>query len=140
MSKSVNEFTPEELAKLPKWASDKARSLARERDTAVECLHEWADTQTEAPISIMEYESTGETRGPTHFMRYVQGRNIRVKWQGIELDIGLRDGGNMHESGIRLQWSEIQRGNAHIALVPDSFQCAYLLHPKHLRQSHAAQS
>jgi hypothetical protein len=126
-------FTPEEITKLPKWAQEKVNSLSRERDVAVRELNEWLDTQTPSPVSVQEVLCIGEQRGPSFKTRYIQATDVKFSWKGVELDVRLRDGGNLHNKCIQIGWSGSQRASGHIAMMPVSFNCVELIAKENMR-------
>ncbi len=127
-------ITPEQLAKLPKWAQDEFNKLERERFCAVRELKEWRDDQTESPVSIHKFVSDGEQQGPGSYTRYVQTRQLEVKWHGVELRISLHDDGPQHDNSIGLSWNgERALGGTQIAFVPTSFQQASLIAKENMR-------
>ena len=126
--------TPDQLSKLPKWAQDQLKTLQRERDTAVEALKEWTDSQTETPISILEMPCLGERPGPSQIVRFIKpGIGTEFKWEGIHLQVTLNSGGRQHENGISLQWSAEARGLEHVAMIPKSFQQVDLIAKGNMR-------
>lgn len=114
--------TPD-VSKLPKWAQDHIKDLQRERDIAVRALNEWTDTQTPSPIFVDELVSTGEERGPSTKRRYIEGRRVSFNWQGVWLDVLLR------ESAIDLQWRtpDDMCGMEDVALIPRSYMQVWLV-------------
>jgi len=42
----MNKPTPEQISKLPRWAQDHIKDLARQRETALEALNSHVDNQT----------------------------------------------------------------------------------------------
>jgi hypothetical protein len=129
----MSTITKEQIEKLPKWAQEHMRDLQRQRDTAVAALRKWTDSQTESPISIMEYECTGETQGPSRYDRYVHAHGLTIKWHGIRLDVRLNDDGPQHECGIGLQWSDVHQRSLQIAMVPKSYQSVDLIAKENMR-------
>ena len=118
---NVNQFTPEELAKLPKWALVKIKMLEAERRTAVDALRRYANEQAESPFRITELECIGEQVGPTFLTRYIQTRKVEIVWKGVELTVYLK------EDGIFLSWvAENQSVRNFVGLVPLAFQQAML--------------
>jgi hypothetical protein len=116
--------TPEQIAKLPKWAQDHINAITRERDISVRSLNEYCDSTTPSPFEISEYVCTGEKHGPSMKRRYIQAHTITVKWRGIELCVGANDYGHSG-NGIRLTWSG-KNGHDDCALIPVSHQTAVI--------------
>src|SRR5262249_53047522 len=100
----MNTPSPEQLAKLPKWAQDHITKLERQREEAIRTLNQALDTQTESSFSVVATPCTGETTGPSFKRAYVQAHSIEVRWRGVELTVDANDYGQ-NGKGIRLQWS-----------------------------------
>jgi hypothetical protein len=130
---SVNAFTPEEATKLPKWAQEKVKSLSRERDIAVRELNEYLDTQTPSPVMVEEHPCIGEARGPSYKTRYIQAKDVKFVWQGVELTVSLRERGPQPDTGIQLSWSDEKRGIAHVCMMPLSFNRVQLITKENMR-------
>lgn len=112
---NVNQFTPEELAKLPKWALQKIKILESERRAAVDALRQYTDEQTESPFRV------GEQIGPTFITRYIQAHKMEIVWKSVELTVITKD------DGIFLSWvAENQSVRNFVGLVPTAFQQATL--------------
>jgi len=126
-------MSAEPVHKLPKWAQTRMEDLQRQRDTAVQALKEWSDTQTPQPISISEFECL-ESGAPTHMTRYIEGRRITVKWKGVELSVTLQESDSAHEDGIGLQWGSTARGMERVAMVPTSFQSVALIAKENMQR------
>lgn len=119
--------TKEQIEKLPKWAQEYIRDVNREREVAVAALNRWVDDQTPAPIYVNELECLGEQRGPSHKVRYVQGNRLRVDFADVALEVVLRD------DVIDMQWSAPNYRTGDICFQPRSFQAAYLVAKKNMR-------
>ena len=115
-----------DITKLPKWAQAHIQTIQRQRDNAVRALNNYCDSQTESPFRVREWEYTGEERGSTTKVRYIQSHTMEVLWKGVELSIILRP----KEDGMDLQWSAPNRIGGLIAFVPTSHQSARLVNPK----------
>jgi hypothetical protein len=115
-----------EITKLPKWAQEHIKGIARQRDAAVRALNEYVDNQTPSPIFVDDYVCTGEGRGSSSKRRYVQGNNLTIEHQGVRLYITLRD------RQIDLQWGN-GVGIGEVALIPSSFQIARLVSKENMR-------
>lgn len=55
--------TPEEIAKLPKWAQDHLRALQRERDESTRISERFTNEQTVQPICVPEHACNRSTEG-----------------------------------------------------------------------------
>lgn len=117
--------TPDQIAKLPKWARDHIDNLVRQRTVAVRSLNDFCDASTPSPFKINESVCTGEERGPSNKTSYVQAHTIVVEWKGVELTVSAHDYGN--GSGIKLSWSTIGHTMREVAFVPESYQSARLV-------------
>ena len=120
-------MTPEQIAKLPKWAQDHIKKIERERDIAVRELNEWCDSQTPSKVRIDELVVTGEERGPSHKVRYVQTERATFTHSGVELDVSVfRDG------EISLQWSA-EDSHGDVAMIPESGNRVRLVSKQNMR-------
>lgn len=126
--------TPEQIAKLPKWAQDEIKSLARQRDAAIRALNEYVDNQTESPFYTEDNECTGEQSGPTNRRRYIQAHKIEVQWRGVYLRVDANDFGQSGH-GIRIQWSggDGRLTGREVAFIPGSYQQARLVAKEDMR-------
>lgn len=108
--------------KLPKKVREYINDIERERTAAINALNEYIDDQTESPFSYSDFLCTGEDEGsPVFKIKYIQTHKMEIKHAGIDLSILLR------EDIIELQWSSLNHGMRHIALIPSSFQSAHLV-------------
>ena len=124
--------TPEQLAKLPRWAQDHIKDITRERDVAVRALNEYCDDQTPSPFYVDEAVCTGEQRGPSIKRRYIQAHTIKVNWAGVELVIDANGYGNRNNE-IGLQWSSTNHIRE-VAMIPQRFQSITLKTQENLRK------
>lgn len=124
--------TPEQLAKLPKWAQEYIADIERQRFVAVRALDKFKDEQTPSPFYCEDHYSTGEKQGPIFRRKYIQTDSIEVEWRGVRLTVDANDYGNSGR-GIRLQWSLLNRGLEEIAFVPTSYQSAKLMAKEDMR-------
>lgn len=117
-----------DVARLPKWAQEHIRNLEREREAAVNALNLVIDDQTPAAMYVEDWACTGESAGPTTKRRYVQGRTLEIRHDGVALSITLRDG------VIDLQWCQVKRGSGgDVCFQPRSYQQAYLIAKENMR-------
>ena len=116
------------IKKLPVWAQDIIKDLDRERKVAIQALNEYCDSQTPAPFYIDEWESTGETKGPTTKTRYIQTRKIEVDHEGVHLSVGISN-----DNDLVLQWSDQNRGMGEVAFIPESYQRARIVSKENMR-------
>ena len=126
--------TPEQLAKLPKWAQDHINNTAGERNAAIRALNNFCEQSKESPFSFQEDPCTGEgTRGPVSKHVFIQAHSIRVRWRGVVLDVDAHDYGNTGV-GIKLKWSsETGGGHGEAALIPYCHQSARLVSKEDMR-------
>ena len=108
--------TPEQIAKLPKWAQERLADVERRTRVAEEKLKEYLDAQTPSEFYVEEYVSTGEG-SDKHAQRYIQTYKMAVETGGVKLTILLRQ----DEKGIELQWNSTSRLMQEVAMVPLSF-------------------
>lgn len=129
----MNTTTPEQIAKLPRWAQEHIKDLERQREVAVRALDEYVDAQTESPFYTLDNECTGERQGPTFRKRYIQAHSIEVEWRGVVLSVDANDYGQVG-GGIRLKW---EAGGKHAskdaAFIPSSYQSARIVSKEDMR-------
>jgi hypothetical protein len=77
--------TPEQLAKLPKWAQEHIHELKRDREVTLRSLHAFQDNQTKSLIWVDEHACTGEEPGTTLYRRYIQQHTITLEVGGVEV-------------------------------------------------------
>ena len=136
--------TPELIAKLPKWAQDRIRTLERERLEALRALNNHVDNQKPSQIYWEEYLSTGEGTGwtggtgPSVKRFYVQTNRVVVECAGVQLQVDCHEATSMHDDGIELKWSDPTGLQNMTAFVPTSFQRATLIaqHNMRVRPAH----
>ena len=121
--------TPEQIAKLPKWAQERIHDLERERNESVKALNQHIDGQTPSPFYTDQAICTGEVPGAAFKRTYYQaGWHMNVVCAGVKLQIVLRD-----DRGIDLQWSAADCPSDEVAFIPASYQKAELVSREHLR-------
>ena len=108
--------TPEQIAKLPKWAQERMADLERRTRVAETALKEFNDAQTPSEFYVEEYVSTGEG-SDKHVQRFIQTYKMAVERDGVKLTVLLRQ----DEKGIELQWNSTSRLMSEVAMVPLSF-------------------
>lgn len=108
--------TPEQMAKLPKWAQERMADLDRRTRVAEVAVKEYFDVQTPSEFYVEEYVSTGEG-SDKYVKRYVQTYKMVVESGGVKLSILLRQ----DEKGIELQWNSTSRLMNEVAMVPMAF-------------------
>jgi hypothetical protein len=126
--------TQQQLAKLPKWAQEHIRVIERERETAVEALNKYIDSQTESPFYTDDVICTGEGIGPSFKRRYFQGYKLTAEHAGVRLRIhlaGEHDG--QREYGIELSWEAMDKGTRIVCMAPTARQQVQLISKENLR-------
>lgn len=118
----------DDISKLPKWAQQTIRELSRERDTAINKLNEYLDSETETEIYVDDLVSTGEQQGPTFKRRYIQGHVITFNHSGVQLDVNI-----FYDGCIDLKWSIPTDRIGDVAFIPQSYQNARLVSKKDMR-------
>ncbi len=124
--------TPEQIAKLPKWAQEYIKDVSREREVSLRTLNAFQDEQTPSPFYVEENLCTGEASGPTTKRRYIQAHSVEVYFRGVHLTVDANEFGNSG-SGIRLQWSSKERGGGDAAFIPTSYQSARIVSKEDMR-------
>lgn len=121
-----------DISRLPKWAQDHIADLKRERDAAIRALNEWKDDQTESPVMIPALVCTGERKGPSQKIRFIQTRWVEFEWEGIHLSVHLREG--EWNKCIDLGWcaSDGSHGDQ-VAMIPSAFQQVQLYSRSNMR-------
>lgn len=122
--------TPEQIAKLPRWAQEHIKYLARERAEALDALNSKLDVQTPSKIYWEEYMNTGEAKaGPSSKRFYAQTNNIIVENCGVRLEVACYDGvsNSMHHPSIELKWEDMFGHGNQIACIPTVFQQVTLI-------------
>lgn len=122
--------TPEQIAKLPKWAQDHIKDVERERFVAVRALNEFCDTQTKSQFYTEESVCSGERQGPSTKRKYIQAIAIIAAWRGVELRVDANDYGQSGP-GIRLSWNATDGGD--VALIPYSHNSMRLVQTEDMR-------
>jgi len=120
--------TPEQIAKLPKWAQEHIDDLDRRRANAERTLTEFKDNQTPSEFFTEEYVCTGPT-GNQFVKRYIQSHKVCVERDGVKLTILLRQ----DEAGLDLQWQSTDRLMNEVALVPTAFNKVKIVSKEKMR-------
>lgn len=123
--------TPEQIAKLPRWAQDHLNNISRERDAAIRSLNEFCDNQSPSPFYIEDHPCTGETSGPSRKRIYIQAHAITVEWAGVILNIDANDYGN-RKNEIEISWSTAE-GTRDVAMVPRCFNAVIIKTKENMR-------
>lgn len=121
--------TPEQIAKLPKWAQEHIANLDRRMVLAERTLNEYKDAQTPSEFFFDDLLCIGGG-SPKHIRKYIQTHKITVVRDGVRVDVLLR----LDEKGIEIGWSDEDRGCREIAMIPTSFQKIKLVQKEHIRQ------
>ena len=109
-------MTPEQYAKLPKWAQGHIEMIERERDAVVRTLQGWEDEQTPSGLWYEDRDGA-KPPGPTSRRRYVQSNSIEGHHEGVWFRLLLRDG-----EGIDIGYGARQYGSGDVILQPRSTQ------------------
>lgn len=116
------------IEKLPKWAQEYIERLQRQRDEAVDELKNYLDDQTPCP-----FYHTDSLLDGAYKIRYLNGvRRLEVEYAGVYLQIALIDDDGRFD-GIQLSWGDGKFTGGEVAFIPESFQMAKLVNPKHMR-------
>lgn len=125
--------TPEQIAKLPRWAQEHVKDLERNLATAQALSKRLADAQTPSPFFVDDWTVTPTVK------RYIQSPADRlcVEHAGVHLEIFLArpdDGQRLY--GIELSYhgiNERSSSGSTIALMPRSISCIQLVNKANLR-------
>ena len=102
--------TPEQIAKLPKWAQEQLKDFDRRAFVAERSLREYRDSLTPSDIFVEEYD--GEQSKMVK--RFIQSHKVTIERNGVHLEIILRQ----EEKGIDITYWTEDRWVKEIALVP----------------------
>lgn len=119
-------MTPQQIARLPKFAREEIETLQRQRDEAVRRLEEMTDNQKESPFYREELDTT-EAPIAFRIVYYQASNRMMVKHEGVLLQIILRD------REIVLQWRRPSDAIGDICFRPTSHQAASLLTKENMR-------
>jgi hypothetical protein len=124
--------TPEQIAKLPKWAQEHIADLDRESISAKAVVVRMNDQQTPSPFFVDAWYSNPPVR------QYVQSPSdhLTIEHAGVHLEIYLapeKDGQRLH--GIELQYTAIEPtiGHATVAVMPRSMNTLQLVTKENMR-------
>jgi hypothetical protein len=96
-----------DLTKLPKWAQEYFADIRRQRDAAVLALNEFRDSETPSNFWVETWVSDGEETSPSTKRHYIQTHRVTVRVDKREVDILLRQDGELEISagfgGLRVQ-------------------------------------
>ena len=120
----MNQPTPEQIARLPKWAQEHIRDLEGHKDIAQRKLREYLETQEQTNCWTDELVCM-KNSGPEWVRRYFKVANIEVAHKGVHLTVsGLRS----EDNDIRLSWRPVGNGgNGSVAFTPWAYQQARLV-------------
>lgn len=106
------------VEKLPAWAQELIRDLAREREAAIRALREFEDAQEETAVSYWQSPCLGEdeTSGPDFLRRYLKTDRIEIDWKGVNLTLRLQEEDVSHREGILIRFSQ-RRLTEDVAIV-----------------------
>lgn len=124
-------MSPEQLAKLPKWAQEEFKTLERERDIAVRELNQWVDNQTPSNIKIHEHVPIGPG-GPKRMTRFIQGYCVEFEHAGVWVEVTLPYW-DAREKYITLKWGKEQIACDEVAFIPYSHQSARIVAKENMR-------
>lgn len=112
---------------LPKWAQELIAQLKNRAAHARHALNKFQDEQTPSPIFIEDYVCTDEKKGPTLKRKYLQSHKIQIKYEGVWLEIILRDG------YIDVHWGDPDGLPNDVAMIPYSYQQIKLVSRDNMR-------
>ena len=122
---SLEKPTPEQIAKLPKWAQEHIENLDRRAVIAERTLKEYYDNQTPSEFFIEDYDSSASKM----VKKYIQTHKIAVERNGVHVEVILR----LDEKGIDISYWSDDRIVREIALVPKGFNSITLIAKEHMR-------
>lgn len=107
-------LTPEQIAKLPKWAQERITQLERQLGSSQAQCERFANEQKESPFYVEEWLSQ-------RIRRYISTPTNRlcVEHAGVKLEIYLpQKGDGQRLYGIELTYSRPDEIHGDIALIP----------------------
>jgi len=117
--KTLNQPTPKQLARLPKWAQEHIADLDRQRRVAIRALERFQDSNEPTPVSYEEFENLDGA--PQFFKRYIDTHCVEFTKNGVTLTVTLLD----DTRGIALSWGpEGGHGLGDMCFTPTSYQQA----------------
>lgn len=119
--------TPEQIAKLPKWAQDHINALSRDGEAFKAAALRFSDDQPKSAIYIPEYNSAGVMK------RYVPSPHDRVciDHANVHLEVFLpqeRDGHRMFGPEITYNGPDIDLCRSTVAVYPRGHTQLQLVH------------
>lgn len=117
----------DKIKKLPKWAIKHIDSLDRQRLVALRRLDEWKDGQTQSGIFVEEYDCTGENKGHTTRVRYIQAHRVCFEAGRVRLDVSIID------DQIEMSWRMDDEWMGDVAMIPVSFNKVVLKSKSRMR-------
>jgi hypothetical protein len=124
----MNTPTPEQIAKLPKWAQEYTHDLERRVETSERVLKDYKDSQTPSEFYYDDYHCVGQG-SPQFIRRFIQTNQMTVTRDGVQLTILLRQ----DDPGIQLSFCSVNRLVSQVAMVPTSFNQIRILSKDKLR-------
>jgi len=114
--------TPEQIAKLPKWARAYISQLEDTADAATRQLEGYLDDQTPSQIWYDDWCRLGSINHTLR--RYVQSFRVEVEHKGVALSVHC-----VGERGLELGWrpSGSRSGIGRLCFTPTSFQQASII-------------
>jgi len=111
---------------LPQWAQLHIADLARQRETAVNELNRFMNTQKQTDVWVTSFicDTVG---GPTIRKHYIDTDKIEILHAGIYMRIALS---GHHKNCIDVQYSSKQWGLGDVVLQPQAYQQFILKLPK----------
>ena len=124
-----NPPTPEQLAKLPKWAQEHIADLERRVVLAERTLQEYNDSQTPSEFFYEDFNRMGGNDSTKSIRRYIQTYRMTVERDGVQVDVLLRQ----DDPGIEISFSSSNRLVSQVAMVAASFNKIIILPKDKLR-------
>lgn len=120
--------TPEQIAKLPKWAQEYITQLERQRDAAVKVMRDSANGTTRSPFYFEDHACV-KPGGPEVVRHYIQAPWLKFDYGGLHVDFLLREHGEDKVLDIQYGTSSRMVGNK-VVFEPRSYQQFYLYCPQ----------
>jgi hypothetical protein len=121
--------TPEQLAKLPKWAQEHIQHLDKRCIIAERALLDYTNTQTPSSMFYDELVCIGD--GPPTLMRkYVQTKKMSIIHDKVRIDVQIRA---PEKAGVEISWSGANYSGDEIPMIPTSYQTVKIIPKDKLR-------
>ena len=117
--------TPEQLAKLPKWAQEHIEDMDRRAVVAERTLREFYDNSTPSEFYTEDWDAEQNKM----VRRYVQTHRLSIERDGLKVDLLLRQ----DDPGVDITWCDETRLCCQVPLIPEGLNHVRIMLKKDLR-------